>query len=521
MRYVRLGAWAGASLLTLFVLTAPWHVGSREVGRLSVALGAALVVAAVIALPGWSEVRRLLQAQWRVSREAMFLGVALIVLFLVRITIAEFLSLNVNAWDFSLYFDRPLERTVHGQLLFSDYFGRATLAAHADFILLLFAPLYAIHPSPYWLVIGQAVILGAGCAASFAVFRTLLQDDFAALVLAQAFLLNRSTARAAQYVFHFEVFYPLALFLVIYAFLSRRPVLLVVSCLLTLTIKQDAALPLVGLGVLFGIVFRRTGAALIIIALAVAGFALDYFVIMPHFAATTLPWYRQYWSHYGQTPLLAARAMAMHPLRVGLDVMHSGLPRLLATMLFLPLAGGEWLIAAAPAIAVAATSSLPKLRDFDLYYSMPFLPLLFCGAATGAARLANFAARRYGPHARLPALRGVALAILVSSSLIGAGYVFPRFRPESLRVASLLSVIPPGTPVRIQSALYPHAGYRRDRMVLDRAAIDPRFAYLLDTEANTYPLSSEEIVILRRNLLASGRFKVIRAGSLELFGPLR
>src|SRR5205814_1703290 len=108
-----------------------------------------------------------------------------------------------------------------------------------------------------WLIVGQAAILAAGCCAAFAVFRRILNDDVAALALTLAFLLNRYTAKTAQYVFHFEVFYPLMLFLLVYAFLSRRPILLVVSRLLTMAIKQDALRPLAGLAIAFLGFFRR------------------------------------------------------------------------------------------------------------------------------------------------------------------------------------------------------------------------------------------------------------------------
>src|SRR5205814_1703287 len=43
---------------------------------------------------------------------------------------------------------------------------------------------------------------------------------------------------------------------------------------------------------------------------------------------------------------------------------------------------------------------------------------------------------------------------------------------------------PPKIPVRVQIALYPHAGYSRDRFVLDRSEVDPAHAYLIDVDVN-------------------------------------
>jgi len=512
-RLLRAALVAAAALLALFLVTAPWAVAGHEV-RFAAPLGAAvlLVVAAAAARPG--RLRGLLQTPFRLSLPAMLLATLAVFLFLLRIAVAQYASLHLNAWDFSVYFDRPLERTVHGQLLFSQQLGTSTLAAHADWIVLLFVPLYALHSSPWWLIAGHALVLTAGCVTGFYALRRLCGDDVAALALTAGFLFSRYTAKAAQYGFHHEIFYPAALFLVIYAALARRRWLLLLACLLTLAIKQDAFLPLGGMALAL-LSMRRPRAALAVLALALGGFACDYFVAMPHFAATAQPWYAWYWSDFGSTPLRAGAGIITHPGLAASRLAASEVPRLLATLLLLPLLGAEWLLAAAPSLVVYGVAALPQLRHFDLYYSMPLLPLLYCSAASGVARAAAWAASRWRMPA-MPALRVVAVAVFLASAFTGAGYVIPASRIEAERVPLLLAQAPSGSAIRIQSSLYPHAGYALNRRPLDRDQPAADECYLLLADAPSYPLTPRRLAQLRAALLAEGR-GAIRDGRLELF----
>ena len=74
---------------------------------------------------------------------------------LAWIVITRFRSGDINAVDFTVYFDRPIYQTAHGRLLFvetadlADFSHRSQFAVHAYYNLLLVAPLslliYAAH----------------------------------------------------------------------------------------------------------------------------------------------------------------------------------------------------------------------------------------------------------------------------------------------------------------------------------------------------------------------------------------
>src|SRR5206468_457887 len=70
----------------------------------------------------------------------------------------RFRSGDINAVDFTVYFDRPLYQTAHGRLMLvetadlPDFSHRSQFAVHAYYNLLLLAPLYRIAATPYWLL---------------------------------------------------------------------------------------------------------------------------------------------------------------------------------------------------------------------------------------------------------------------------------------------------------------------------------------------------------------------------------
>jgi hypothetical protein len=181
-------------------------------------------------------------------------------------------------------------------------------------------------------------------------------------------------------------------------------------------------------------------------------------------------------------------------------------------LLYLPLVGFEWLLAALPALVPYSVAKHEKLAQFRLYYSMPVLPFLFAGAARGLQR----AAGRIRGGGRLP-VRAGAFLLLMTCALDGAGYKFERARPERGEIAPLLAALPVGTPALIQGALLPHAGYSTRFTALDRAARrDGIHAFLLDPPADPYPLSRVELVRLIGSLRSDPRYerKASREGRL-------
>ncbi len=511
--------------LALFAATAPWRIGDRDIGRWSVAAGVAVLVgsAAVALIPSW---RRVLAGL--LSREdsslphwAPWAAAALACAFFLRVVAVKSAALETNAWDLTLFFDRPIAETLVGRPLYCDFYGHSYLGTHASFLLFAFVPLYAIALTPAWLLAIHALAAAAAGVAAFGLFRRLGGDDLVALLLVVAFWSNAYTAKAVQYAFHVEIFYPLALFGLLAAFEARRPILFAAALLLTLAIKEDAFLVLAGFAITAALVRRRPWWAATAFGAGLAVFLFDQRWVLPHFSGSAHPWYGLYWKSFGSTPFEAAVSMAAHPMELAAALSGSGLRDIFEPVLFLPLAGPEWLLGALPALVPYAAADYGPLSHFLLYYSMPVLPFLFAATAAGLPRLAGLGRRVPSPSVRLLRQRVLALTVLLVCAFDGAGYSFPRSRPERMEIAPLLRVLPLGAPVLVQGALLPRAGYASNRRALDRRTpIGPRDAVLLDRAANPYPRSVPELDALIAQLSADGSRRLIRSEhGLLLFAP--
>ena len=127
--------------------------------------------------------------------------------------LTRFRSGEINAIDFTIYYDRPCYQTVHGRPLFvetSDTPGlsnRSELADHAYWGMLIVCAPYAVYPSPLWLHALSVIAIVAGGLHVLAIAQRLGAGGALAGATALAFVLNDNTARTLNYGFHPEVLY--------------------------------------------------------------------------------------------------------------------------------------------------------------------------------------------------------------------------------------------------------------------------------------------------------------------------
>ena len=509
---------AALFLVLIFWFTAPWTVGGIRIDRLTPVLGSALL----LLVPAWifrgsrvALLQRLLVRPVRISGRGVLFGCAVLTVFLFRFLLSRFHGLEINGWDFSM-FDLAIEEASRGTILYSVFFGQSYLAVHASYVLFLLVPLFWIARSPYWLLGIQGLALASATGVGFLAARRILKDDLAALMLALGLFLNSYTAKIAQYAFHIEVFYPLTLLLAALGLLRRSWLLFVVGLILSIAVKEDAVLALTGLALLVVVARREWTWAAAAVLVGGVGFAIAHFLVMPYFAsgAPGEPWYSAMWGRYGPTPLKAASAMLAQPWEVGKDLMKSGLRDVLEPMLFLPLIGWEWLLAAGPAAVVYATASGDQLSRFNLYYSAPVLGFVFLGAALGLSRIVNRMRRSRGVLPRRRRLRIGAAIFLFVCAFDGPSYRFMDEKPQRREIRGLVRKAPPGIPIYVQGSLLPHAGYSSSLRPLAR--IDPlpvRCALLVDPGSNPYPFQKKDIERLVARLKRDSGYTVTETGA--------
>ena len=137
---------------------------------------------------------------------------AVVGLLLFWFVLTRFRSGEINAVDFTVYYDRPAFQTLQGRPMFvetGDDVLRAQqtyFSVHAHWAMLPLSALYAIHATPLWLLAVSVIVVVAGAVSVLRIVQR-MGGGLVASASALAFVLNDNTARTLNYGFHVEVLY--------------------------------------------------------------------------------------------------------------------------------------------------------------------------------------------------------------------------------------------------------------------------------------------------------------------------
>lgn len=365
--------------------------------------------------------------------------------------------------------------TAHGHpLAITDLHGDqiSRLAAHVDPILILFAPLWWIWPSPDMLLTVQAVAVALGALPVYRLARKHLDSPRAGLAFGLVYLLLPSVQWLTLNEFH-----PVALAtpLLLYAFWylddDRLPPF-VAFALLAMTTKEQIPLVVAAMGLWYAISRRswRTGGAIALIGLAWTTLALE--VIVPHFNSGAGSAFYSRYQDVGGTPGGVVSKSVTDPGRVlGKFFGHRGLHYLWQMAspegflwAFAPLA----ILVALPELLLNLLSSTATQTSIHFHYTAGAIPALVAASVLGAGRLAR---RGVSPAV----LGGFALVVVVASNYnLGAIPLWrlvpggERYQGYAARVtehdrisAQALKLIPPGVVVSAGNGFGAHLSDRR------------------------------------------------------------
>jgi uncharacterized membrane protein len=286
------------------------------------------------------------------------------------------------------------------------------LAAHVDPILVLFAPLWWIWPSPSMLFAVQATAIALGALPVFWLARKHLASERAALGFALAYLLYPALQWLTLNEFHpVALATPLLLFALWYLD-EDRLLPFALFAVAAASSKEQIPLVVAALGVWYAFARRRPRAGLAIAVAGVATAVVAIGVVVPHFnEGASSAFYGRY-DEVGGSPTGILRAALTDPgelLSVAFD--ERGLRYLAA--LVLPLAAllvaSPLALAAAPELAINLLSSTPTQTSIHFHYTAGAIPPLVAASVLGAAALER---RRHG--------LGIPLALAaVAACLIG------------------------------------------------------------------------------------------------------
>jgi uncharacterized membrane protein len=434
----------------------------------------------------------------------------------------------------------PLEVTsAHGKQF-------VRLGAHVDPILVAFAPLWRVWPSPAMLLVAQAVAVALGALPLFWLGERRLGSDVAALGFALAYLLSPPVEWMTLADFH-PVALATPLLLASFWALDRdRLVVFAVFGTLAAATKEHVGLVLAAIGIWYAISRRRPVAGAVVAGIGVAWTVAALTLVLPHFSPTGEPtFYGRYETVGGSFGGIArtaltdpARIVASASDRRGLEYLGELLGPLAALPALAPLAA----LAALPELALNLLSSVSTQTSIRYHYSAAALAVLFAASVLGTARLAGGRPRR----------AEVAAGVVTALSL-AAGYALgplPVWRgfpggdglawsavdiSEHDRVAQrAVSVIPPSTVVSTSDSLGAHLSARRRILSFPQVA-DARWVavdmvqpgYLGRAERRRAPvvvaelrrsprwrvvLARDGVLVLRRPVPGSPRPERVRRG---------
>jgi uncharacterized membrane protein len=503
----RLAAIGAAAAIAL---VAPPLIGWPSLLRLPAILAPAMALALLITRPWrWSEQDLDTLDAWQPSARVLASAAVVAGLVLFWILLTRFRSGDINAVDFTVYFDRPVFQTLHGRPLFVEtsdlpaFSHRSMFGVHAYWILVPLAGLYAIHATPYWLLALSVVSVVAGAIHVARIAQRIGMGGILAGATAIAFVLNANTARTLLYGFHPEVLYAWFIPAALDAGLHRRRTWFLAAVIACVLVKEDACFALFGVSVALALHAGRTMTArergVFLIApplVALVNLAVFDLFVVPRLTSAAAPVYAVFWTNYGPTPLRALLGMAAHPLRVFGAILTSGfLRRVIVPHAFLPLVGWRWMIGALPLIALYSASANPQIREFGLYYSVMLVPFLVIAASVGGVRMARLVTVRER-SARLGAAVVVVLAALLAYG-DRAGYSLRPWKPEIAMMPDVIRQLSAERAVLVQSGLYPHAGYDERVVLLTPDTLgEPHYAgaaVVLGPRVDAYPFRKGEL----------------------------
>ncbi len=287
--------------------------------------------------------------------------------------------------------------SLHGRIfVFTNPNGTeeiSRLAFHADFMLVLLAPFYALWQNPKMLLLIQTLVVAAGAFFVYLIAKEVCKNRNLALTFGFIFLLNPSVQRANIYDFH-AVTLVTTFFLATYYFLmKKRYKLFLLFAILAALCKEEVWLTVSLFGLLVFFIHKKRVFGSLLFMFSLFMFYILFWVAIPkalgsqHFALA-------YLSDFGDSPTKVVKGIVLSPNKIFQTVFeHSRLDYLKQLsqpvgylFIFFPF----FLIFAGPDLVIDLLSNNPQLHQLYYQYTATITPFIFLSAIYGAYWLRKF-----------------------------------------------------------------------------------------------------------------------------------
>ena len=360
--------------------------------------------------------------------------------FFSAVACLKYRSFSFHDFDLALV-NQTAWNTLHGTLTGSSP-GEAAIFNGGHVFLILFAvlPVYALFTGPVTLLFLQALALGLGALPVYCIGRNLIKPSFG-LLFAFCYLIYPALNWVTLYEFHPIAFATPLLLLSFYYYLERRwwPFLLCV--VLSLSCREDVALPVFAMGVFILISVLRPGKgeragglkwALFPILSAVIWFVLCVKFIQPHFRPESLrdtgsaQGGLAFYSWLGDSPSEIIGTLLFYPGTVLRGTLTrpkmAYLLHLFVPVAFAPLLSGGALVM--PLISLAEGLLSQRFTHYSIryQYSSIITPLVFLSSMYGTGNVLRWK-RLAGKEKYIFTI--ILFSALVSAKLLGPLFVLP------------------------------------------------------------------------------------------------
>ena len=311
--------------------------------------------------------------------------------------------------------------TAHGHpLAITNLQGEqvSRLGSHVDPILVAFAPLWWLWPSPSMLLAAQAVAVALGALPVFWLARKHLGSERAGLGFALAYLLYPAVQWLTLAEFHpVALACPLLLFAFWYLDEDRLVPFAIFAVLAALT-KEEVPLVIAGMGIWYALSRKRYLEGGTIAGLGVVATAVSLGLVIPHFNPESSALESRY-GELGDSPGEVLTTIFTDPGKVVSTAFDwegiRYLAGLLLPLLLLFAAAPLVLIAAIPELGLNLLSATSTQSSIHHHYTAALIPPLIAATVLGAARIAR------GDRRRGARIAGIAVAAaLVANFVLGA-----------------------------------------------------------------------------------------------------
>lgn len=314
--------------------------------------------------------------------------------------------------------------TVHGNFfMLTDPNGVVNisrLAFHADFILVLLAPIYALWQDPRNLLVIQAIVIAFGAIFVYLIAKEILKHNVLAMVFAFAYLINPSVQRANLYDFHAVVLATTFLLGMFYFYLKRRYKLFILFAILAALCKEQIWLIIALFGILVALHHRKWLLGLGVFAISAGMFFFLLWYAIPaalgdqHFAL-------EYYSSFGSSPTDIVKSIILQPDKVLQTALEPErmrfIDRIFSPLGYLSYVFPFFLIFAGPDLLISMLSSNANLYQIYYQYTATMTPFIFLSAIFGAWVIL-WISRKWSVLRRLESARGIKSGATVASLLV-------------------------------------------------------------------------------------------------------